>query len=839
MDSNSIWAEQCQMPDYDLDPHLLFEELEEEFPGIALPDSYPSLEEVEQQARAYSKSIFHSWNILYHILCRREEVIRRRWNKKCKEQRQKILLSASPDIPSGHRPDHQIMMRLLEKGYCQCCNKIKPRFSNVVKARNEAAFKCPQINLEDLTKGKTLLLFLNCRGRNLPHIFAHTDLRTCAMGRFSSNIPTAYLHGYTMYLAGQTTEESYGKVVHWEDEDVNFGTVGQTLQFQPGHGLLVLEQQKKILEFLVECCFQILKDVPRDELLDLEIAAQPEPHPLITNEGTSYVQLSTIVAEEPYRLPTTIDTPRLLALIEARRTAAEDHIWEMKEDPGYFASVLSDYHEHRAEVLRDIEGKCHPNLNDAHSWDRILSTAVASAYEDLLYWNRLHRHVYMLDSLLRRSREILDPQQRLNEKLEKQLTLVYSTLRRLCRIMTQRFIVAFSCSHPMRARFARCPHDSGTAFDAEILIKGEFEPLLVLVRHLSRHDAQSMGALHGTVDEMQYYLDHDPAQKNVFSSFVAKIFSDLALITQIAYQIDNFYPWAPLFIHKRAENFKEPKHPAANVEGIVHVLRQRKPFNVNTLVSPRSKKFYYPVEKAYSATQVEAMQKAEGNLDEVWAQLEAYFAANYTYALFDLFKAHYTSDQREIRRTPGYIPLEEDPVKAKCAGAPLDANIPLISTSPFHQDSLKYNPVIKKTKIKTRGTPNSPNGPCDRKYSEEILKGAGLGRLNDNNVVDMSLVLSKRASKVLTTLFHIDATSDQRGEIPWKDFLHAMTSLHFNVEKLYGSVWQFTPTTGSVKRGVHVHEPHPSGKIPFHMARSIGRRLSRTYGWIDDMFDLA
>ncbi|KEF61002.1 uncharacterized protein A1O9_02566 [Exophiala aquamarina CBS 119918] len=842
MDSSVIWAEHCQTPDYKTDPQLLFEVLQEEIPSIALPASYPSLAEVEQQAKKYSKSVFESWNILHHILCQREETIRRRWNKKSKVQREKVLLSACPDIPHGHRPDHQIMMRLLEKGFCQCCNRVKPQFSNAVKARNEAAFKCPQINLEDLAKSKTLLLFLNSRGHNLPHVFAHTDLRTCELGRHSSEIPTAYLHCHTMYLAGQVTEESYGKVVHWADEELDFGTVGQTLQFQPGHGLLVLEQQSRILDFLVKCCFEILKDISRDEILYLGIVAQPKPPPLITNDDTSYVQLSTIVAEEPYRLPTTIDTPRLLALIEARRNAAEDHIWEMREDPGYFASVLSDHHDHRAEILRDTDGKSHPDQKDFHSWDRILSTAVACAYEDLLSWSRLHRQVNMLESQFKRSGKIIDPQQRLHEKFEKHIVLVYSTLRRLCRMMLQRFTVAFACSHPMRARFARCPHGLGTAFNTEIIIKGgkggkdSFEPLLVLVSHLARHDAQTMGALHGTIDEMQYYLDHDPEQKNVFSSFAAKIFSDLALITQIAHQIDNVYPWAAIFIHKRAENFKEPKHPAAYVEGITNVLKRPKPFDVNELVNPRSKKFYYPVEKAYNAAQIEAMQQAEANLDEVWEMLESYFSTRYPLGLFDLFKVHYISDFREIRRTADYVPSEKDLVKAKCVGTALDINIRLGSSGFLNEDSLSFDPVIKKPKIKTRGTPTLTDTARGPDHPHEITTDQGPGRLDEKS---LSIVLSKRARKVLVTLFHIDATSDQSGEIPWKDFLHTMTSLHFNVEKLYGSVWQFTPTTGGVKRGVNVHEPHPSSKIPFYMARSIGRRLSRTYGWIEGVLDQA
>lgn len=646
-----------------------------------------------------------------------------------------------------------------------------------------------------------------------------------------------------MYLTGETTEVNYGRIVHWKDERIIFGRVGQRLQFQPGHGLLVLEQQNRILEFLIKCCFQIFQDLGKDEILNFDPAARPDlPQAPTLNESGPYIQLSTMIDEGPYRLPTTLDTPRLLALVEARRNAAEDHIWDMREDPGYFASVLTEFHEHRPEILRDVNGKANPTLNDSRTWDRILSTAVSSAYEDLCYWNKLHRKIRMLASLFERHQGVLSPQQRLPYKLEVALIWVYSILRQLCSIVARRFIVAISCSHPKCARFARCSHVSPTTADADIFIKGkQFEPMLVLVQHLLRHEHQSMEAIHSLVDDIQYYLDHDPAQKNVFSSFVAKIFSDLALLTQIAYQIDNFYPWAPFFIHEAADLVHvESSLPIYDLDRVVRILNMPKVFDCNSLLNLRHKKFYYPIDKAHSAAQVEAMQKAEANLDEVWVKLDFHFVTHHPQTLVKLFKSHYTSDQRRIRRTPDYVPLEEDEVKlpVKCVGAILDPNIPLRGIRAVHEEPPKFSPEFKKTRIKTRGLPAPadivvveahPDGP------DGIMENDGQDMLDNGGKEAPVHDLGKRGRKVLATLFHIDAMRNQRGEIPWRDFLQVMTSLDFNAEKLYGSVWQFTPMMGSVKRGIHVHEPHPSGKIPFYMARMIGRRLIRTYGWIEDM----
>jgi len=66
-----------------------------------------------------------------------------------------------------------------------------------------------------------------------------------------------------------------------------------------------------------------------------------------------------------------------------------------------------------------------------------------------------------------------------------------------------------------------------------------------------------------------------------------------------------------------------------------------------------------------------------------------------------------------------------------------------------------------------------------------------------------------------------------------------MSSTGFAIEKLYGSMWQFKPSDLDVERSIQFHEPHPSGKIPFRMARRYGRRLFRAYGWHAGMFKLA
>ena len=55
-----------------------------------------------------------------------------------------------------------------------------------------------------------------------------------------------------------------------------------------------------------------------------------------------------------------MDFVRLKSLLTAKRAAAEDHIWTLREDPGYFRDVVLDYSEHQSDRLLSEDGRPHP-----------------------------------------------------------------------------------------------------------------------------------------------------------------------------------------------------------------------------------------------------------------------------------------------------------------------------------------------------------------------------------------------------------------------------------------------------------------------------------------------
>ena len=167
-------------------------------PGLPRPSSFPSAAEVRREASDLTQKIFDSYNTLNQILARHEETSRKRWTKRTKDARKKVLLTVRPNMPQTHRPDFRALERESQK-----------QLPNGTRFRD--AYLWPHINLEDLAQSRPLLLLLNAKGRNLPHHFAHAHFEAIHVGHISGKIIPAFLNENTMLLHGQTTAKTYGK----------------------------------------------------------------------------------------------------------------------------------------------------------------------------------------------------------------------------------------------------------------------------------------------------------------------------------------------------------------------------------------------------------------------------------------------------------------------------------------------------------------------------------------------------------------------------------------------------------------------------------------------------
>lgn len=103
--------------------------------------------------------------------------------------------------------------------------------------------------------------------------------------------------------------------------------------------------------------------------------------------------LAASVAEAPYRVPAELNLQRLESIIQAKLSDAEDHVWTLREDPGYFAFTLQENKDHRQEMMVDTKGKRHPLLatptQEHVFWGRIIQNSIVAALAEIEIWGIL------------------------------------------------------------------------------------------------------------------------------------------------------------------------------------------------------------------------------------------------------------------------------------------------------------------------------------------------------------------------------------------------------------------------------------------------------------------
>jgi hypothetical protein len=140
----------------------------------------------------------------------------------------------------------------------------------------------PYINLEDLCNKSLMMLFVTSRAHNSPALFARADFDHTHLGRISLSINVADIKPkeYTLFIEGDTNE-TYGRLVSWKNDPSAARASMQ--KYIPGEGLMAMECQEKIYDFLVKCCTSLLEHEMRDNvsLLDDRYPASP---PIVGSE---------------------------------------------------------------------------------------------------------------------------------------------------------------------------------------------------------------------------------------------------------------------------------------------------------------------------------------------------------------------------------------------------------------------------------------------------------------------------------------------------------------------------------------------------------------------------
>ncbi|KAL9578286.1 MAG: hypothetical protein Q9212_005811 [Teloschistes hypoglaucus] len=802
------------------DPAQFFAAMQSMNPGLPTPKIL-SLSEVKRSATSRSKAIFADRNALLNILDRYEETIRKRWAKKNGEQRRKILLAAYPDIPATHRPDFEALRRENAEQ-----TKRGTRFYD--------SFLLPSLNLEDLLKPRILPLMLNTRARNAPDVFANADFNSIHLGQIAQAVIPAYISGYTMILIGQKSASTYGHVLSWDDDVDAFDKMSAGIGIQPGEGLIIMEIQQRKMAFLRSCAENILQDLP---LNDTSVPKQPPPPDLTANpEDSEWPSLLKEILEAPYRAPDPFDLGRLKNLVAAKRDEVEDHIWFLREDPSYFKDTVLDWSEHRQEKILSINGGTHPALKEAVFWERVLSNLVNNAYLGFLGWDKLGRFLDEVEGLKEKYAGRISPAVALPKEYEEALCHFSHFVDQLTKGPLLNYKTGMPASPSLRNHYAREPQDPATtkivvtAKSNSYMKKDHF---LWLLERLVLDDQVFLMGLENILDEVERAKSKDKHNRERVTSWVARVLSDLSLLGELKRQLGLLRPGAPM-----TEAVPQEEQNVAfsqRMDDFSKIYESLKKVKWSAHATPLSN-FNYPSDKRLTAKTTETMQAAEQHLDLFWDDVDSQMRKITGKDLHGLLADILPS--REIRRTTDWIETSEHDEEAEHkATDEVTARTALLELENRTEKTITSSETseIRSRKIKTRGEASeefsAPSNHPEAAPNQE--------QQTEKGYHPPTFTVSKRGHKVFTTLYHDPTITSPPGEIPWSEFLSAMASIGFAIRKLDGSAWVFEPSSSmdsGMGRSIIFHEPHPSGKVAYQVARRWGRRLERAYGWTGASF---
>ncbi|CZT24546.1 uncharacterized protein RCC_10271 [Ramularia collo-cygni] len=347
----------------------------------------------------------------------------------------------------------------------------------------------------------------------------------------------------------------------------------------------------------------------------------------------------------------------------------------------------------------------------------------------------------------------------------------------------------------------------------------------------------------GLVEEVQYMLETDFEASQYLDDWLLNQYADLALLCELGKSINLLAPW---FDHTTAEllildNIYERKREKVEIsatklrDGIYNATGTNLGWNP---LDKAGKAHEYPSEKHKSKVNVEKMRDAEKRLDLLWKRLEKAVEIDQAISLKKVLKRRsLDKNPRILYRTPPWkeeasvSPLLETGNSSTVLGE-TDGNVPR-SGKAFLTDLAE--------KVKTRGVAAGA-------YHHPATGRAEDAPPPEPEVAPPKFKLGKKAYKIwLTLLPSVESAQHPRPELGWDELLSGMRAIGLEPEKLYGSVWSFSPvkdrTLFPINRSIQFHEPkevRKGGKIPKPMVRTFGRRLRHAFGWesAEAMFEL-
>lgn len=339
--------------------------------------------------------------------------------------------------------------------------------------------------------------------------------------------------------------------------------------------------------------------------------------------------------------------------------------------------------------------------------------------------------------------------------------------------------------------------------------KDKKDMLLLSLTRLGRlGDTQNKEiGLPAAMDEIFHFMENNPQESHKrLSTFVTGLLSQLGSLVEIQRQTNLYLPWvvkldrlsATSQRNTRVKWFVQERSEFLSLEKTVMLMT-----DLNE--DPCHGKFAYPDSSNKTQAIVDRMRKSETNLDEFWGKIDARCISGGIPQHQILLKTHLSAHpNRVIYRTPAWVdpsPESEDKDKEQRT-----ANVFIKSSTPYipipsgeWQQSRQVSTeeaTKPKKKEKTKGIARPKGHPGDNAPEGEA-----------HSEIPVVFKLKQKDYDTFSILFYTPGQANLPGELPWTDFLHALMAVGLAPQKLFGSVWNFSPTNGDIGRSIIVSTP--------------------------------
>jgi hypothetical protein len=515
---------------------------------------------------------------------------------------------------------------------------------------------------------------------------------------------------------------------------------------------------------------------------------------------------------------------------------AKEHVWLIREDPSYFVNAVKEIVDHQVGLIPDENGNTFQVPTEV-----TLRDFVVESYKKLVLIDQLHGQLQLLNQLSKRLPEGIDLDDLSMEHLSALLT-AHVVLREIQMGLKDTVMKDFAASPVLRPLLSRTASADGDHITVRSSLYKEEVGCRVfgLVRKIASGNLDSV-VMYTTLDVIAKLYHTEPRLRSWLTPLTERVLEDLTAITECLF-LFRLQPWGTILEvpHNKDNHSFSNSTLIPDAEWIMNLTNDfagNVDFNLENFFL--SEKFFYPADQKRNQWTVNSMCDAEKKLDTFWESVDrCYISATgseYTGAVGRIL-----ASGGSMRRTAPWNESEEGSANQKQGDFATPSSFPAEKVE--YGDlapAFRHNPEKDITGNFDRLA--SPRKEKHKRRSSVLPPPANLEELvgpPEDDPVEQPEVfrLDKRSCAVMKVLFHSQDTDAIVHEIRWRDFVSAMTKVGFEPQHVWGSSWRFVPGPGlDYTRGISFHEPHPDPKFPIWLARRIGRRLEKAFGWHGDM----